>query len=61
MRYEYIDTPRSGDHICYISDLATILSHCPEWSITKDLPTTLTEIHDAWVARSDRRREVADA
>jgi CDP-paratose 2-epimerase len=61
MRYEYIDTPRSGDHICYISDLAKILSHYPEWSITKDLPTTLNEIHDAWVARSDRRREVADA
>ena len=61
MRYEYIDTPRSGDHICYISDLAKILSHYPEWSITKDLPTTLNEIHDAWVARSDRRREVTDA
>jgi CDP-paratose 2-epimerase len=61
MRYEYIDTPRSGDHICYISDLAKILSHYPEWSITKDLPTTLNEIHDAWVARFDRRREVADA
>jgi CDP-paratose 2-epimerase len=61
MKYEYVDTPRSGDHICYISDLAKMLSHYPQWRITKDLLTTLTEIHDAWVGRSDRPREMADA
>jgi CDP-paratose 2-epimerase len=61
MKYEYVDTPRSGDHICYISDLTKMLSHYPQWSITKDLATTLTEIHDAWIGRSARRREIADA
>jgi CDP-paratose 2-epimerase len=61
MKYEYVDTPRNGDHICYISDLTKILSHYPQWSITKDLATTLTEIHDAWIGRSARRREIADA
>jgi CDP-paratose 2-epimerase len=61
MKYEYVDTPRSGDHICYISDLTKMLSHYPQWRITKDLLTTLSEIHDAWVGRYDRRREISDA
>src|SRR5262245_34434435 len=61
IKCEYVDTPRSGDHICYISDLTKILSHYPRWSITKNLPTTLTEIHDAWVGRSARRLETSDA
>ena len=37
MNYEYHDAPRSGDHICYISDLTKIKTHYPNWSITKDL------------------------
>jgi CDP-paratose 2-epimerase len=51
MKYEYVDIPRNGDHICYISDLTRMKSHYPQWSVTKDLSTTLIEIYDAWVAR----------
>ena len=51
MKYEYVDTARAGDHICYISDLTKMRSHYPQWEITKDLRTTLVEIHDAWGAR----------
>jgi CDP-paratose 2-epimerase len=51
MKYEYLDAPRLGDHVCYISDLRKMKAHYPQWGITKDLKTTLTEIHDAWVAR----------
>ena len=51
MRYEYIGASRSGDHICYISDLTKLKTHYPEWTITKDLKTTLVEIHDATVGR----------
>jgi CDP-paratose 2-epimerase len=51
MRYEYLDAPRSGDHICYISDLTKIQTHYPQWSITRDLQTTLIEIYDAWIRR----------
>jgi CDP-paratose 2-epimerase len=51
MKYEYLDAPRNGDHICYISDLTKIRSHYPQWGITKDLVTILTEIHDSWAAR----------
>jgi CDP-paratose 2-epimerase len=51
MKYEYLEAARLGDHICYISDLRKMKAHYPQWDITKDLRTTLTEIHDAWVAR----------
>jgi CDP-paratose 2-epimerase len=36
--YDYVDAPRKGDHICYITDLRKFQSHYPEWSVTKDLP-----------------------
>jgi CDP-paratose 2-epimerase len=61
MRYEYLDAPRSGDHICYISDLTKIRSHYPQWRITKDLQTTLIEIHEAWVRRLTKSLEACDA
>jgi CDP-paratose 2-epimerase len=49
MKYEYIDIPRSGDHICYISDLTKMKAHYPQWTITKDLRTTVMEIYEAWL------------
>jgi CDP-paratose 2-epimerase len=52
MRYEYLEAPRSGDHICYISNLRKMKSHYPSWNISKDVKTTLVEIHDAYVRRS---------
>ena len=51
MVYQYSNQNRSGDHICYISDLSKIKSHFPNWRITKDLKTTFHEIHDAWTKR----------
>ena len=42
--YEYIETNRIGDHICYISDLSKIKSHFPNWNLSKDLKTIFTEI-----------------
>jgi CDP-paratose 2-epimerase len=52
MKYEYLDAPRAGDHICYISDLTKMKTHYPQWDISKDLKTTLLEIHDAWLVRA---------
>jgi len=40
----YTDTPRLGDHICYISDLRKLKSHFPSWKITKRLETIIDEI-----------------
>lgn len=36
--FEYVDAPRKGDHICYITDLRKLKSHYPHWSITRALP-----------------------
>ena len=52
MRYAYDEQNRSGDHICYYSDLRKMKSHYPEWDITKDLKTTFEEIHEAWISRN---------
>lgn len=51
MIYQYSDQNRSGDHICYISDLSKMKSHYPSWNITKDLMLTFQEIYDSWVSR----------
>jgi CDP-paratose 2-epimerase len=42
--YKLVDTNRTGDHICYISDLTKIKSHFPKWRIQYDLPRILTEM-----------------
>ena len=51
MQFEYLDQPRSGDHICYISDLAKCRSHYPEWDISVPLEQVFSEIADAWRTR----------
>jgi len=51
MVYEYSDKNRSGDHMCYISDLSKMKEHYPNWDITKDLQTTFVEIYQAWLER----------
>lgn len=50
-RWEYDETNRSGDHICYISDLAKMTGHYPAWSITKGLDDIVGELHAGWKAR----------
>ena len=53
MQYQYSDTNRIGDHICYYSDLTKLKSHYPDWDITKDLRTTFEEIIAALGSRHD--------
>ena len=48
MMYDYSDQNRSGDHICYISDLTKIKSHYPKWDITQNLEDTFGQIYRAW-------------
>jgi len=55
LNWKYVDENRKGDHICYISNLAKLRSHYPNWSITISLDQTLQEI----VANQTRR--MADA
>jgi CDP-paratose 2-epimerase len=49
---EYVDAPRRGDHICYISNLAKLRSHFPGWDITISLQTILEEIIASWRRRA---------
>ena len=51
MIHRYDERNRSGDHICYISNLAKMKAHYPGWSITRDLRTTFEEIHTSWIHR----------
>jgi CDP-paratose 2-epimerase len=49
----YVETNRSGDHVCYYSDLRKMRMHYPNWDITKSLEETIAEIVASW-----RKRQV---
>lgn len=51
-KYTYVDQARSGDHICYYSDLSKMKQHYPAWDITKTLQQTIREITEAWKQRT---------
>lgn len=51
MKYTYLDEPRRGDHICYISDLSHLKSSLPGWDITKSLEDIFDEIIQGWKIR----------
>ena len=36
-KFNYLNQPRIGDHICYYSDLTKIHKHFPKWKITNSL------------------------
>ena len=41
----YVDQPRRGDHIWYISNLRKFRQHYPDWKQTFDIPTMLQDIY----------------
>jgi len=51
MAQEYVDAPRKGDHVCYISDLRKASSHYPGWEPTQSLTAILEETYTAWMKR----------
>lgn len=44
LRTEYVDRPRTGDHICYISNLRRFQTDYPEWSLTRSLDDIFCEL-----------------
>lgn len=44
LRYRYEETNRTGDHICYISDLGKLKSHFPNWTLEHDLQNIIESI-----------------
>ena len=37
LAWEYVDEPRRGDHICYISDLRRFRADYPDWTVSRSL------------------------
>lgn len=46
MQTEYIDTPRRGDHIWWVSDVSRFQSHFPTWRLTRTVKDILVEIFE---------------
>jgi CDP-paratose 2-epimerase len=46
MNWRYLDEPRVGDHIWWISDVRRFRAHYPDWDYQYDLPTLLADIID---------------
>ena len=44
MTTEYLDQARSGDHICYITDMSKFKRDYPSWQITKSVDQILDEM-----------------
>jgi CDP-paratose 2-epimerase len=44
LAWRYVEEPRKGDHICYISNLGKFKKDYPNWKITRGLDAILEEI-----------------
>ena len=47
INYEYIDQPRKGDHIWYISDVRKFKGHYPKWEYTYNIEKIIEDIISA--------------
>ena len=47
MKFEYVDAPRRGGHVRYISNLSNMRVYCPGWGITKSLWDILADTHSS--------------
>jgi CDP-paratose 2-epimerase len=54
MAWDYVDQPRNGDHICYISDLSRVEADYPEWRISRSLDDIFRELVVGWSSRLPR-------
>ncbi len=50
--HTYVDQARSGDHICYYSDLRKMKEHYPRWQLTRSLSKIFEEIVASWRERT---------
>jgi CDP-paratose 2-epimerase len=56
LQWEYIEEPRRGDHICYISDLRRVKSDYPEWDISRSLDDIFEDFARVTVATATPTR-----
>jgi CDP-paratose 2-epimerase len=57
LNWTYDDTPRTGDHICYITDLTKVQAHFPAWRPEYSVSDILKQI----VSRHERARGAGTA
>jgi CDP-paratose 2-epimerase len=55
LQHTYKDENRTGDHICYISDLTKIRSHFPKWQLSRSLPGMIDEIARRYASENASR------
>jgi CDP-paratose 2-epimerase len=53
MSVTYVDTPRLGDHIWWISDVSKFRRDYPEWTYRYDLEGVVASVHAGVVAQLD--------
>jgi CDP-paratose 2-epimerase len=53
-RHSYVDEARSGDHICYYSDLRKMKAHYPKWRLEHSLKDIFEQIVASWGKRLAR-------
>jgi hypothetical protein len=46
LHWEYVDEPRRGDHVCYISDLRRFQSDYPAWDLSVSLESIFEQFVD---------------
>jgi CDP-paratose 2-epimerase len=51
MVHDYAERSRTGDHVCYISNLGKIREHYPAWAVTRSLQDIFAELYGGWSAR----------
>jgi CDP-paratose 2-epimerase len=47
LSWQYVEEPRRGDHVCYISDLSRFRSDYPDWELSVSLDRIFEEFADA--------------
>ncbi len=45
LNFDYIDRPRKGDHIWYVSDISKFKKDYPDWTIRNDIESILIDIY----------------
>ena len=53
LKYHYQETNRTGDHICYISDLTKLKRDFPSWKLEYNLPGIVSEIVECRMAQQE--------
>jgi CDP-paratose 2-epimerase len=52
LTWRYVETPRAGDHMWWITDMRKFTGHYPGWQPQYDLRATLEQMLEQHAARS---------